>query len=289
MSIYRINGVALSDAFSVDGNALSAAYDISGELVFPDETALKVMSYNVQWFTKINAQQGMQNIIINGNAPNIIGFQEISQNGTIPSVGVNVLTQYPTKKLSNHKNYLAMASKLPLSNYIINDFENQDPEDLSRYNETRAYMVADVSYLGRTIKWINTHLSPLTQSYRWLQMGEIFTIASGYVSQDYPVILTGDFNSNATSVEDGDYINMYKQFVDAGYHMVNSSQESGFTKTFSSLTTATSLADLTKTHDNIIVSPDITIESVLFDTTKFSYLNGDPIDHIAVVAVLTFQ
>lgn len=284
MSIYNKSGAEIDYAYELDGAALSAVYDVNANLVFPN--VIKVMTYNVQWFTEINAQQAMQASIINGYDPDIIGFQEFSQNGAIPSVGTNILQNYPTKKLSNHKNYMAFASKKPLSNYVIADFTNQDPEDASRYNETRAYMVCDFQFGGKTVKWINTHLCYLTQSYKWLQMGEILSIANGYVGQGYPVIITGDFNNTALSTADDDYIQMFKPFVDAGYNLANCSPDAGFTNTWTNSTSATSFSQMTDPADSIIVSSDISIESVVFDPTKFSYLNGNPIDHIAIFATL---
>ena len=287
MSIYDINGNAMDSAYSKSGQSLDAAFNIDGEQVFPDSVTLKVMTYNVQWFTLLNSQQTMQAAIINGNNADVIGFQEMSKNGTIPTVGNNVLTAYSTKKLSNHKNYLGMASKLPLSNYVISDFSNQDPQDASQYNEIRAYMVADISAGGKVIKWINTHLCLLTQSIKWLQMSEIKALADGFVAEGYPVIITGDFNSYALSVEDDDYINMYKPFVDDGYNLANCDDITGFTKTWTDSTSATSLSEMTWATDCIIVSSDVSIDSVVFDTTKFSYLDGNPIDHIPIIATLT--
>lgn len=287
MAIYDKNGNEIFAVYDKSGNPLSQAFNKDGEVIYPTDVRLKVMTYNVQWFTGINSQQTMQDIIINGNEPDIIGFQEISKNGTIPTVGNNVLTNYNYKQLSNHVNYIAFASKIPMSNIITADFENQSDLEASQYNETRAYMVADIEVNGKTVKWLNTHLCVLERVVRFAQFEELLDIADGYISQGYPVIMTGDFNStNALSTEGVDYINMYKLCVDKGYNLANCTTERGFTKTCSALTTASSLSDLEKALDNIIVSSDITILSVVFDTTKFSYLNGSPIDHIPIIATL---
>jgi endonuclease/exonuclease/phosphatase family metal-dependent hydrolase len=287
MALFSIDGNALNSVYVVSGLNLKEAYDVEGDLIFPDGVRLKVMTYNVQWFTGINSQTVMQNIIINGNDPDIIGLQEVSQNGVMPSVGTNVLSNYPYKRLSNHKNYNAFASKIPLENVVIADFVNQDPNEMTQYNETRAYMITDISVSGKTIKWINTHLCVLSSDVRHQQFGELLDMADAFIASGYPVVMTGDFNSNsALSTSGADYQEMYKLCVDKGYHLANCTEESGFTKTHSSLTTASSLEDLQKALDNIIVSPDVMIESVKFDTTKFSYLNGKAIDHIAVIAEL---
>lgn len=280
MAIYNNDGEELFSAYTVNGANLDTAYDKDGNIIFASH--LTVMTYNVQWFTKINSQQEMQQKIISDYDAHLIGVQELSQNGTIPSVGQTVFAPYQYQQLSNHKNYLGMMSKLPLSNIVIADYETQDPEDMSRYNETRAYMMADFAYGGKTITWINTHLCYLNATPKYAQMAELFAIAE---QKEY-CIITGDFNNYAESISDDDYVNMFKQYVDAGYNLANCSPLAGFTKTCSELTTATTTADLMNAADGIITSGNIDIESVIFDTTKFSYLDGNPIDHIPVIAEL---
>lgn len=280
MAIYDINGNNLTEAYAPNGISLNSAYDKNGNIVFTSR--LTVMTYNVQWFTRINSQQAMQQKIISDYDADIIGVQELSQNGVIPSLGQLVFADYQYQQLSNHKNYMGMMSKLPLSNIVIADYETQDPEDASRYNETRAYMMADITFGGKVITWINTHLCYLTTAPKYAQMAELFDIAE---QKEY-CIITGDFNNTASSVSDNDYINMFKPYVDAGYNLANCSPSAGFTKTCSDLTTATTTADLINPCDSIITSGNIDIVDVVFDTTKFSYLNGDPIDHIPVIAEL---
>ena len=286
MSIYNINDVSLQSAYDVDGESISTAYDVNGNEVFSDSSEpflFKVMTYNVRWFTGINSQQTMQEAIIDTYDTDIIGMQEVTKNGTVPTVGQNVLVDYPTIQLSNHSNYIAMASKTSLSNIVIADFVNQDPEDMTQYNETRAYMMADISVNGKTIKWINTHLAPNTASYKYLQMQEILNLAKNHRY----VIITGDFNSyNYTSPSDSEYADMYGIFANEGFKMANH-QPNSYTKTWTNNTSATSLADFTSPTDDIIVSPSIDIVDVVFDTTKLSYLmSGQEIDHIPIIATL---
>lgn len=279
MAIYDSMGNALNTCYDSDGVILDKAYDYSGTEIW--SRIYKVMTYNVQWFTGINSQQTMQQSIIDNYNADIIGLQELTKNGAVPTVGANVLGDYPTLQLSNHKNYMGMVSKYALSNITIADFVNQDPQDASLYNETRAYMMADIILGGKTIKWINTHLC-LTDEYKYLQMAEIFALAEQY---EY-VIITGDFNvydytlPNAT-----EYNQMFKQFADAGYNVANNNGAS-FTKTYSGSTSATSLSEFTSPPDDIIVSGNINITDVHFDVTKLSYLNGDVIDHIPVIATI---
>lgn len=283
--IYDVNAQSLNACFKRTGDSATVAYDVNGEQIFPDEILLKVMTYNVQYFRNINAQTAMQNEIIGKYTPDIIGMQELGTYtvSNFPAVGQTMLADYPIKQLSNHKNKIMIAAKgYSLSNLVIADFQNQDPQDQSQYNETRAYMKADIVAGGKTVTIINTHLCYLTQSIKWLQMQEVFTIAE----QCERCIITGDFNGGIVTEESDDYINMFKQFVDAGYNLANLSPDAGFHNTFTNSATATSLADLTTAPDTIIVSGNIDIKNVVFDDTKFSYLDGNPIDHIPVVATL---
>ena len=290
MSAYNIDGVEIFSANQLDGYQLQQAYDINGHPLFqsepptppePTKQPLTVMSYNVQWFTGINSQTDMQQQIISTYNPSVIGLQELTTSGTIPTVGQNVLSGYTYKQLSNHKNYLGVASKLALYDTTIADFNAQDPDDMTQYNETRAYIKTYFDFNGNKICLINTHLA-LANSYIYSQFNEIFNIAE---QEDY-VIITGDFNTAFTAFTDDIYINTFKKFVDAGYNIANNSPDVGITNTYSGRTDATELSDLRTNPDSIIVSGNISIDSVVFDTIKLNHLNGNAIDHIAVVANL---
>ena len=279
--IYDIDGNIISTAYDINGDQLTQCYDIDGNPLLSGES-LKVMTYNVGRFTNFNSQQAMQNAIITNNEPDIIGMQELGS-GSISSVGTNMLSDYAVKQLSNHNNKILMVSKtIQLSNLVIADFVHQDPKDEQLYGETRAYMKADIDVNGKNVTWINSHLAFNTKSVQYEQMGEIFTMAE----QCDRVIITADFNSGDINASSDDYIYMYKQFVDAGYNLANCSPSAGFTKTYTGLTSASSLADFEKCTDSIIVSGNIAINQVIFDTTKLSYQNGQSIDHIPVVAKL---
>lgn len=281
MAVYDINGNAISSVYEISGSELAQAYNIGGGSLI-DDSVITVMTYNVQRCRGINSQQTMQNAIFNAYNADIIGLQELGSEISLPSV-LSALDEYAVKQFSNHNNKVLMVKKTgTLSDVVIADFTNQDPLDMSTWNETRAYMKAKITVGDKTITWINTHLCYMTQSVKWLQMNEIFELAE---QCDY-CIITGDFNSHTVNATSDDYLNMYKQFVDAGYNLANNSPSSGFTNTCTEATTASALSDLTDALDTIIVSSNITINRVTFDTTKFSYLNGQSIDHIPVVARL---
>lgn len=285
MAVYGINGGALDYVYDVAGAILQQAYDVAGNglidgpVVIP---SLVVMSYNVQDFTGINAQQALQNAIVNTYDADIIGIQEFYKQDVVPDIAANMLASYAHLYRSTHKNFNAIASQKNLYSITIADYASQDPEDMSRYSETRCYIKGYFTWAGRQICFINTHLCYLTDSYKYAQMAELFALAQ---QEDY-VIITGDFNFFALAADEPDYINMYKQFVDAGYKLADCTEQ-GFVKTYSNLTSAASLADFRSAADNIIVSSNINIDSVVFDTTKLSYLDGNVIDHIPVIATLS--
>lgn len=283
--IYDVEGLPVPIAYSKNESNVPLAYDISGDIVYSVGTQLKVMTYNVQHFNGINSQQTMQEEIITKYNPDIIGIQEFNNAKTVPPVGQAMLSDYPYIEMSNHKNFLGMASKLPLTNIVISDFENQDPRDISSWQETRAYMCADIEVDGKTVSWINTHLCVLTDEYKYLQMEEVLSLAK----TKNKVIITGDFNCFSQSIGDTEYTRMFKPFIDAGYHLANCTPKLGITKTASSKTSPTGLSDLDYPCDNIITSDNILISDITVDTTKFKYLNGSAFDHAAVIATVTIM
>jgi endonuclease/exonuclease/phosphatase family metal-dependent hydrolase len=282
MAIYNINGTEVQSAYSVGGAALSAAFSIDSEQVFPTSSILRVMTYNVQWFSGINSQVQMQREIIDNNAPDIISFQEFSQTPSVPSVGAQVLGAYPYIQISNHTNYMAIASKLPLSDVTTADFISQDPEELSRWGETRAYIKCYFTFGGKRICFIDTHLCVLSYAVRAAQAEELLEM----VSNEERFIIAADLNANYSNFQDEDWTGISKRFYDAGYNLFNSTPDLGIVKTWTDATTATSLSEFTANPDNIITSSNIGISARTFDTTKLRYLNGDPIDHVASCALL---
>lgn len=281
MAAYNRDGELLSAAYDMNGAGLLQAYDIDGNPLLGD-VDLTVMTYNVQWFTNFNGQQTMQEEIIDTNAADIIGLQELTQNGVINAVGLSVLHNYAERYVSNHKNYLGLVSNLHVSNVTAADFQHQDPYDASQYGETRAYIMGDLEVNGKAVKWINTHLCLHDAEIKAQQMMEVFALAE---LAEY-CIITGDFNFQALSTSDADYSAMYKPFVDAGYHLANGTARAGFTKTWTDSASATSTAQMLYALDNIIVSGNIDLLGVKYDTTKFDYLNGQSIDHIPIICKL---
>ena len=281
--IYNKSGSTIYTAYDKSGSIIDSAYDVDGNTVF--QRQLKVMTYNVQGWQGINSQQTMQNAIFGTYDADIVGIQEFCSDGSIPSIASNALSSYPNLQLTEHINYNAVASKQTISNWVIADYETQDPYDISTWNETRSYMKGYFTFHGKQIAIINTHLCVQNSAPRYAQAAELFALAE---AEDY-CIITGDFNSTTAplTVNDDDYKYIYKPFVDAGYNLANNSPTAGFTNTHSTATSVASLSALTSALDSIIVSGNIDIDSVVFDPTKLSYENGQKFDHIPVIATLT--
>lgn len=244
---------------------------------------VKVMSYNVQWFTGINSQLEMQQKIIAKYNAHIIAMQELATNGKINRIGRAALADYPYQYLSKHKNYMGLASKYPLKNVRSHELSDQDPKDMARYGETRAYMTGILEIGGKNITLINTHLCYLTQEIKFKQMRQIFRRAQ----KSENVIITGDFNTFAEKEGDREYEGMYRQFIDAGYHLANCCP--AITKTWTEKAAAKRITQLTYPTDNIIVSPNIEIKKTMYDKIKLSYPDGNPIDHIPIVTTLVIR
>ena len=276
MGLYSSKGSPVYSAYNSSGEPVFTIYDKQALVKFPYD--LCVMSFNPQWFTGINSQEKMLMDIFFKNNADLVGLQEASKTETIPAVGNNIMCMlYPYSAIFNHYNYLALKSKYELSDITMADYVSQDPN----MNETRGYLKAYITVNGKRVCFITTHLE-LQETYRNAQMAELFAIAE---NENY-VILTGDFNTVSNELDSDDYRNMYKQYVDAGYHLANCSERNGFIKTYSGGNNHTTLDQFRSACDNIIVSGNIDIVAREVDTTKLHFLDGNNIDHCPIVAKL---
>ena len=276
MPIYDINGSNIQSVYGISGNRIPQAYDIDGNELM--SVSLVVMTYNYQWCNGRNNLEYQSSIIEEYN-PDIIGLQEAGngRNREFPSIAQQALVDHPYKYMTNYYNYNAIASKLQLTDVseVIYTYEN---------DEKWTYQKCYLNVGGKTVAWYNTHLtwkSGETQA-RASQAQELLADVE---TEDY-VIITGDFNMFGSDVSSDEYIGIGKPFVDAGYNMVNWAGSDGFVKTWTDADSATSLNEFRYACDNIIVSPNISIDSVVFDTTKLSMGSGT-LDHVPVIAHLT--
>lgn len=278
--IYTYDGIGSNTAFQYNDVQLQQAYSYVGVPLI-DAVILTVMSYNVQDFSGINNQETMQRSIVTKYNPQIIGIQEFYKKDVVPSIATNMLEGYNLVR-SNHKNFNAVASTLTLSNVVVADFSVQDPNDISKYNETRCYIKGYITFDNKQICFIDTHLC-LTLEYQLQQMSELMQI----VENEQYYILTGDFNNQGLSTSDTWWISLYKPLLDEGLNLANCANDVGFTMTYFGGTTPNNGNN--SAPDNIITSSNITINRVVYDHTKFDNLDGNKIDHIPMIAYLTLN
>lgn len=272
--IYDIDGTALAEAYDIDGDALAQAYDIDGTPLIDDSNELTVMTYNVQWFSGLNANETMQDTIIDTYQADIIGLQELHT--SMPDIGTRVLSDYPYIYLGVQTNKTGIASKRTLSNATASTFSNQS-------GETRGYQKAYFNWNGHTVCWVNAHLATSdAETAKVAQAGELYAMVQ---NEEY-FIITGDFNTVCKSVNDTEYTTIMKQFVDAGYNCANCTAQHGFIDTWTSGSTE---SGTWYPCDHIITSANISIDEVIADTTKVTYASqtSQSIDHIPLIAHLT--
>lgn len=277
MAVYEKNGTQISQVYDVNGTPLNQAYDVNGNPLFTTSSALVVMSYNVQWFTGLNANMTMQQGIIDTYNPDIIGLQELGANPSI-SAGTGLFENYGYMYFGIQTNKTGIASKNLLSNVLSSVFQNQQ-------GETRGYNKSYFTIDGKTICWINAHLATSdNESAKVAQAHELFEAVQ---NEEY-FIITGDFNTVCKSVNDTEYTTIMKQFIDAGYHSANCSTQHGFIDTWTGGSTASGTWYPT---DHVITSANITINNVIADTTKIEVAaqTGQIIDHLPLIAYLTIH
>ena len=276
MSVYDVNGNPIGTVYGITGSALSDYYDVNGDSIKPIPD-LTVMTYNVAYWSHINSQADLLTALISKYDPDIVGVQESSN---FPSASQPFTSEFDYSAVTTSAtNRNGLLSKIAMASVTEVAFTYVD-------TETWSYQKCYITVGGKTVAWYNTHLTwqstSAAQEGRRLQTAQLLADAE---EEDY-VIITGDFNVWGHSMNSTDYTNVYKPFADAGYKMINFDTANHCIATWGDATAPTSLADLTDGCDNIIVSPNIDFIDVWFDDTKLSYLNGDPIDHIPLVATI---
>ena len=275
MSVYDLNGDAISSVYDKGGDLLGSCYDKDGDSIL--DTELVVMSYNIQYFRELNADVDMQIAILDKYKPTILGMQEIGS-GSMPPVGSQILSpRYKNIDLGSQANKTGIASNLKLLNVQYHAYENQA-------SEIRGYNTAEFDFKGRRVFWINTHLATSSEEeIKVAQAGELFDL----VQTKQTFIITGDFNTICESVSDTEYTTMIKQFVDAGYNVANCSAQHGFIDTY---TWGKTLQDQWFPCDHIITSADFTMSDVERDTIKIAAAaeQNKEIDHVAFTCTLDF-
>lgn len=267
MSVYNVDGTEISTVYDISGNNLNQAYDIDGQELLTN--GIMVMTFNVQRWWGINADTTIMNSIFNAYKPLICGVQETGTDGTLNYVGTQFQSGIAMQDIPNKP---ALLFNVPYINY-------SDVAYTTQGYETRGYQKCYVTLQGQTVAIFNTHMQ---DSQPTVRAGQAAQLLADMNNEDYCIVF-GDFNTVAMSVTDADYINVEKPFIDAGYNMAN--WASGFTDTWFDGTTVAGSSEK-YALDNIITSPNISIEEVFFDQRKIEAQTGLVIDHIPVAARL---
>ena len=280
--IYKIDGTALNTVYNVDGQSLSQAYDVDGNPLLSDSPiTLKVMTYNTQWLTGLNANDTMQEEIFETYDADIIGFQEFAKASasTIPSKYYTLLPSYPYILMGNYGNKNAIASKYAMSGFSTTPFTVQTMDGQS-------WSKATITVRGVTLTLIVAHTTygrtGTAYQQKVDQITELFNEMQNYDN----VIVMADINTWCSSVNDQEYTDIMSMFVNAGYHCANCTAEFGFIDTWTDGYTA---EGTWQQADHIFTSSNIVINSVIRDTTKFPYAEASQlaIDHVPLIANLT--
>lgn len=281
MAVYDINGNQAAPLYDKDGVEAPKAYDVDGTQVYQNVVNMTVMSYNVQRFEGLNADTDLIGGIVSNYSPEIIGIQELGVSTTMPATGQTIFADYPTKYIGPAiYNRPGIVSKLPLTDTSATVYQVYADEE-------RGYIKTYFTIAGKTVCWCNTHLEAYG-SHAAQRAAEAAELLESVRDEEY-FIVTGDFNvDNCRSTSDAEYINCIKPFIDIGCHSANCSDQWGFLPTWTGGTTP---EGTWQNLDQIITSPNITINSVTVDQTKIAAAAQQQlsIDHLPIIAEITIH
>ncbi|MGN0452898.1 MAG: hypothetical protein ACI4GZ_03755 [Ruminococcus sp.] len=255
-------------------------FDIRGNRI--SQADLVVMTFNNQNWRGLNSNAVLMNSIFDRHKPDLVGFQEYRSSSSLGGV---LSDEYLLSKWSN----LAVADTRiqDVTNTIASGYKLFEPSttffsDFVSGRE-RAYQKAYIEVKGNRIAVFNVHLEE--SAYHDVQLAQTEEIFNA-VSAEESFILLGDFNTKCKSVNDIQYTERMKMFADAGFNCANCSEQFGFTDTWSDGTAAGN-GNWYPT-ENIITSSNIKISKVFIDMQKVEAETGLVIDHLPMIAHLSF-
>jgi endonuclease/exonuclease/phosphatase family metal-dependent hydrolase len=144
----------------------------------------------------------------------------------------------------------------------------------------RYYQKSYITLNGRKVCVINTHMTVPSTHGEWAVEADFKELLSVVENEEYFIIL-GDFNIDLSNKTSNFYLNTYQKAIDKGYKLCNGGE-------FGDLVT---YSPDNQPIDNIIVSANINIKSVMVDKTKekYSTITGLGIDHYPLVAYLEIK
>lgn len=285
MAIYDAQGNQLTEAFSADGLSLDKAYDLSGNVIFQKTSIqLKVMEYNVGgWYdgsgTNVPSNKdaeyyALQNSMIQNADADILCICEywnvFSKTGR---TAVSLLEQYypyiHAEQGTQQYYGRCICSKYPITNYVTNIYTTGS-------DGVRYFDKATIDINGVSLEVLVTHLHPSNMAAKKAQAQQLFEYVQTLSGR---ILICGDFNSNLYDPMSEGNLNVYGNFLNAGYTLANDGA-------FGILNTACNSSDWSEAFaiDNIIASEGITITSVSTDLTKTTDAINDKIDHVPLIA-----
>lgn len=290
MSIFAINGAELYSACDMQGDELSTAYSISGDVIYTKTKTVKVMTYNVgTWYygghnnvpvEKDVEYYSLQNGMIERDNPDILCMNEYcKQFSKTGRTALSMLEQYfpyiheqgGDNPSASNANGRCIASKYPITNYTVRNFND---------GSGLYYDSCTITVNGIPITVVVTHLY-YSASDATRRISELRTIISFMQTQER-CIVCGDLNTlDCKSTSGADYISMIQLLLDAGFHIANCGNF-GFLVTYSDEPVGTYTGCL----DNIVTTANIGILSASVDTTKLSDGLSEKTDHMPLIATL---
>lgn len=179
---------------------------------------------------------------------------------------------------STNNHALTIGSSAKVLETYLKEYTMQSSPSQKRY-----YFKTYINFHGRRICCVLTHMD----LYPQVRAGQFLELMDILENEDYFVAL-GDYNFTITSVGDTEYNNSIQVALNKGFHSAQNANSLLMThyngKTVASSTQSYAL-------DNIITSPNITINSVVRDETKLTDGLCEQydiiIDHLPIVAELT--
>lgn len=290
MSIYDINGNALTSANGIDGTTLPQSYDVNGNIIWTRQpNSIKVMTYNVGgWYigskTNVPADKdaeyyALQNGMISNDDADILCINEYTkQFSKLPRTAISLLEQYypyiheqggDTATVTNGR---CICSKYPITNYATHQYSQSGSP---RYFDTCTITVGNIP-----ITVVVTHLNynATSDTARVAQLNELIS----YLQTQERFIACGDFNTlDCKNTSGVDYTKMIVPMLNAGFNLANCS-DFGFLITYSDEPTDTWTGCL----DNIVTSSNINILSATVDTTKLNDNLTERTDHMPLIATV---
>lgn len=277
MNLFDYAGSPVANVYDVEGTGTGTAYDVGGNAL--TSSNFVVMSYNIQHFTGLNANESMQREIFARYNADFIGFQEFQMYNqwTVPALATTLLSEdYPYLEMFLYGNKNAFASKYAISDMTTVPHQTQTMDGQS-------YSTGKIEVDGKEVFMVVGHVTTSDyESTKVEQIEEVFDAVQGHER----FIIMADFNTTCKSVSDTEYTTIMKQFVDAGYNIANCTPQAGFNNTWTDGYTSNAVW---YPCDHIITSANISMDRVVFDTQKITVAGTthQSIDHIPMIAYLT--